>query len=112
MSVTALQLYTTTITCSASTTATRLAGTTSRLDYQAVTILAKNSNAGTLYISGQANATRSGFPLTKGQSLDLGPCPMGGKTWYGVDPSSVYVFSTAGASDKVILHSLRRNESA
>lgn len=111
MAVTALQLYTTRIRCSASTTATRLAGTTSRLDYQAVTVLAKNSNSGTLYINGQSNATRSGFPLTKGQSIDLGPCPMGGKTWYGVDPSSVYVFSTAGTADFVVMHSLRRNES-
>lgn len=111
MAITAPQLFTTAIKCAASTTATRLASTTTKLDYQSILIQARNNNAGTLYISGQSNATRNGFPLTKGQSLDIGPVPMGGQTWYGFDPSSVYVWSTAGTAQYVILHWIARNSS-
>lgn len=104
-----LKLYTATrVKCAASTSATRPVSTTSLLDYQSVTILAKNSNSGTLYINGGSNATKNGFPLTKGQSIDIGPTAMGGGVWHGIDPSSVYVFSTAGTADFVIVHYLAR----
>lgn len=111
MAITAVQLFTTQVTCVASTSATRISSSLFGKDFQSLMIQAKNSNAATLYISGQSNATRSGFPLTKGQALDIGPVPMGGKTWYGVDPSSIYVWSTTGNAQVVIFHYLARNNS-
>lgn len=102
-----LKLYSTSVQCAASTGATRLVSTP-QIDYQALTIAALNSNAGTLYINGGSNATRRGIPLTKGQSLDLGGAPMGGQTWHGLDPSSIYVWSTTGTAQRVIFHYLAR----
>jgi hypothetical protein len=102
------KFQTTAVTCAASTGATRLVSTAGLLDYQAVTILAANSNAGTLYISGGSNATRNGIPLTKGQTLDLSGVPMGGQVFHGLDMSSVYVWSTTGTGQKVIFHYLAR----
>lgn len=104
-----LRLYTTPIKCAASTSSTRLVSSaTPGKDYQAITIQAANANSGTIYVSGNANATRRGFPLTKGQSLDIGPTAMGGMTWHGIDPNSVIIWSTAGTAQYVIFHYLAR----
>lgn len=98
-----LKVFSQSVQCSASSASgTRLSPNESNPVVRALTITAKNSNAGTLYVFGSGGATRSGIPLTKGQSVDFGPVPLGGHIWGEIDPSTIRVWSTAGTAQRVI----------
>lgn len=89
------------VTCVASTSATRMTAS-SAFVVRSMIVTAHTDNAGTLFVSDSTSGIHTGVPITKGNSINLGPVTSGGSTWDEIQASTVYVKATGGTSDKVI----------
>lgn len=97
----ALSFKTRLVTCVASTSATRMTAS-SAFVVRSLVVTAHTDNAGTLFVSDSTSGVNTGIPITKGNSINLGPVTSAGRTFDEIKADTVYVKATGGTGDKVI----------